>query len=264
MKTKLCTILISFALFGCQQKQEGKTYVPRALTTTEDLNAYPKDKADSLSIYKYADADAKGTLFSVKFKDTPIKIQTNKDDQNSGVDKFSFAQFINTQKTTLLVQIADNSSLPGPFYIVTLKGEDLDVISLYRASKGAGDSKFTKGANKIGLTGFLINNDYFVTPVIAKVYPVKRQNEEERIQGLPFVNSPDRQTLVFLVGSSLYQVHYRTSTVFNQPLPASAPGGPALFDYVTKNFSWVKNKDGISFLKSDADDNKIVDMRNFK
>lgn len=262
MKTKLYAILIPFALFGCQQKDDSKTYVPKELTTTENLNQYAKTPGDSLSVTQLVSdkSDKKDTVvkYAVKFKGAGVKIQTNK---STVTDRFVFAEFVNTQKTTLLAQVADSSGLAAPFYLISLQGDSVAVISLYRASNGKEDSKFTKGLSKIGLTGYLINNDYFVTTVLTKVYPIKRQNPEERIQGIPFINSSDRQTLGFLTGNSIYQVHYRSSTVFTQPLPTPLPeNNAALYAYVQSNYTWVKNKEGIYFLKSSGNSDKIVDM----
>lgn len=265
MKTKVYAILISCALFGCQQKDDSKTYVPKELTAKENLNQYPKTPGDSLTVSRVVqektDKQNSQELYSVKFRGAPVKIQTGKTDKDPAVDKFAFAEFVNTQKTTLLVQIADSTGLTAPFYLISLNNDQLDVISLYRASNGKDDSKFTKGMSKIGLTGYLINNDYFVTTVVSKVYPIKRQNDAERIQGLPFINSPNRETLGFLTGSSIYQVNYRTGATYNLQLPTPLPENPAaLYAYVQNNYVWSKNKEGIFFLKAGADDNKIVDM----
>lgn len=265
MKTKVFAILISCALFGCQQKDDSKTYVPKELTTKENLNQYPKTPGDSLTVTRVVqektDKPNAQELYGVKFKGAPIKIQTSKTDVNAVADKFALAEFVNTQKTTLLVQVADSTGLSAPFYLVSLNGDQLDVISLYRASNGKDDSKFTKGMSKIGLTGYLINNDYFVTTVVSKVYTIKRQNDAERIQGLPFINSPNRETFGFLTGSTIYQVNYRTGATYNLQLPTPLPENPAaLYAYVQNNYAWTKNSDGVFFLKSGSDNNKIVDM----
>lgn len=265
MKLKIYAILFSVVLLGCQ-KNDGKVYVPRALSAAEDLNQSPKQS--TLTITKQVneeDSKAKAEIFSVKFGDTTVKIQTNKSDVNSATSRFAFAQFINTQKSSLLVQLADASGLTAPFYLLTLNNGQLEVISLYRASNGKQDSRFTKGLTKVGLSGYLINNDYYVTPVYAKVYEIKRQTPEERIQGLYFLNSPDKKTVVFLVASSFYEVHYPTGETFTQMLSSKAPAEPgALYQWIQDNYSWQKNGKGISFLKANIEDNRVRNFSEFK
>lgn len=266
MKLPIYVILFSLVLLGCQ-KNDGKVYLPRELTTDEDLNQSVKTAALSITrlVDEEADNKAKLEVFSVKFGDTTVKVQTNKADVKSATGHFAYAQFINTQKSSLLVQVADASGLTAPFYLLTLNKGQLDVISLYRASNGKADSRFTKGLTKVGLSGYLINNDYYVTPVSAKVYPIKRQTPEERIQGLYFINSPDKKTVVFLVGSSFYEVHYPSGETFTQLLAATAPAEPeALYKWIQDNYSWQKNDKGISFLKANIEDNRVRNFSEFK
>ncbi len=271
MKSKLYVTLLVAALFGCQGKENVKTYTPRELKGTESFNQYPQKGGDSLSVYNLNGAEPgqnggeEKESFRVKFGDTIVNIQSGTSDKNLVTGAFSFAQFINSQKTCLLVQSADSTGLTAPFYLITLKGRQLEIVSLYRPSTSKEDSRFTKGATKIGRSGYLVNNDFFITTVNAKVYFLKRQNEEERIQGIHFLNSPDRHTLVFLVSSSLYQVHYPTGTVFTQPLSSKVPAQPgAMFAWIQHNFSWQKNAAGISFLKKNVEDDKIIDARDLK
>jgi hypothetical protein len=266
MKLPIYVILISFILMGCQ-KNDGKIYLPRELSAQEDLNQGVKTTA--LSITKLVDEEgdnqSKGEVFGVKFGDTTVQIQTNKADLKSATGQFGFAQFINTQKSSLLVQVADASGLTAPFYLLTLNNGKLDVISLYRPSNGKEDSRFTKGLTKIGLSGYLINNDYYVTPLSAKVYLIKRQTPNERIQGLYFINSPDKKTVVFLVGSSFYEVHYPSGETFTQLLAATAPSEPEeLYKWIQENYSWQQHGKGISFLKANIEDNRVRNFSEFK
>jgi hypothetical protein len=273
MKSKMCALLLSVVLLSCQKKEIVKIINPRVITSNEDYNAYQQPNTDSLTILAAAQSDenkdASGSeepLFRLKFGDTVLKIQTSKNDKGSSQDKFSFAQYINSQKTSVLVQVADGSGLVAPFYIVNLTGSgNPEAVSLYRPSSGIDDLKFTKGLSKVGRTGYLINNDFFVTNVNAKVYFIKRINPEERIRGLFFLLSSDKSTLVFLVSSSFYQVNYRSNEVFTQPLAASVPKEPAaLINWVQTNFSWRKNKNGVSFLMENQNDDRIIDISEFK
>lgn len=160
--------------------------------------------------------------------------------------------------------MADNSGLAAPSYIIALKNGKLNVVSLYRASNGKEDTKYTTGINKLGRAGYLVNNDFFITNVNANVNLVKRQNPEERIQGEFILNSPDKTTLVFLTPSSLYQVHYPSDEVVNEKLAKPAPQSDAeLTEWVKNNYIWAKNKKGITFLKFN-DSDRIVDIKEFQ
>jgi hypothetical protein len=270
MKKHFCVLLLIFTLFGCSKKEEGKVYLPGALTGEEDLNQFEQGKENSLSVYTYADQDqadenGKEEVFGIKFRDTTVRIQLDTSDKETVKDRFALAEFLNTQKSTLLVQVADHSGLTAPFYLVTVNHGKLEVLSIYRSSGGTNDRRFTKGLSRVGRSGYLINNDFFITTVNARVFPLTRQHPEERIQGLHFMNSPDRKTLVFLVGSSLYQVHYPSSEVYTQPLSADMPKTAAqLFPWVQNNYSWQTNAKGISFLKKNKDDNRVIDIKEFK
>jgi hypothetical protein len=268
MKHILYTLGLSILLFSCQQKQETAiTYTPRVLTATEKFNEY-KEGADSVfTVYKNNSKDQAEAIsgteeFGIKFRDTIVRIQVSKADSSAVTDKFAYAQFINTQKTSLLVQIADHSGSKAPFYLIALKNGKLDVVSLYRPSTGKQDSKFTNGLVKIGRGGYLINNDFFITNVNAQAYLIKRQNSEERIQGEFIVNSPDKSTLIFLMANSLYEVHYPSDEVFIQPFSKPAPQSADVSEWVKDNFSWEKNKKGITFLKF-SDGDRIVDIKEF-
>lgn len=269
MKLSVYTLLLSAFLLGCKQKENVKMYPARDVRANENFIDYQADQTKPLTISKY---NQEGTAeiadetavkwFGVKFADTTVKIQLP--GAVSTGAKFASAQFVNTQKTCVLVQIADSTDLVAPFYLIAANKGKLEVISLFRASDGRDDKRFTKGLIKVGRSGYLINNDFLITTVDAKIYPVKRQHEGERIQGLYFINSPDRKTLVFLVSDALYQVHYPTGAVFTQQLSSDAPKNPeAIFKFIQDNYSWQKNAKGISFLKANNDD-RIIDISAFK
>jgi hypothetical protein len=272
MKTHLCAVLLSaVVLFGCQDGENEKVYQPRTLVAGEDFNAYAKNDETPFTVLKVLEEEtapntgkAPEEIFTVKFRDTTVNIQPDEADKNNVLNKFSVAQFVNTQKTSLLVQIADSSGLIGPFYLLTLKNNQLEIINLYRPSTGKNDLEVTKGMVKVGSSGYLINNDYFITNVNAKVYPIKRQKPEERIQGEYFVNSPDKKTFVFMMADAFYEVHYPTNETFTLPFNRAPSNKSALFAWVQSNFSWEKNNKGISFLKQNGDNNRIVDIKEFK
>ena len=271
MKAPFSLIFLSFLFLGCQSNKMEVTYVPQVISANTDFNFHPKERDAKLSLIKYSEkenepaATAGDNTFGLKFGDTTVRIQLDNKDPESTYKEFSFAKFINTQKTAMLVQIADQSGLVAPFFIVAVKDGQLQVQRLYRASNGALDKDITRGVKAVGSSGFLINNDYFVTNVNAKVYLIKRQNEEERIQGDFFLQSSDRRTLVFLVPSAFYQVHYPTGESFTQPLPADLPmANPAIYRWVQQNSSWIKNEQGVSFLKAAVDDNRVRSIDEFR
>lgn len=266
MKSIFYALLASVVFTACQgNKENAATYTPRVLTATEKFNYNPETRGDTLALISAVGDKKEATeLLNVKYMDTVIQIQTNPDDKTSANGKFSSAEYVNTQKTTLLVQIADNSGLQAPVYLITINDKKPEVISLYRASKGAEDKKYTKGIIKVGRDGYVVNNDFFVTNVNAKVFLIKRQNEEERIQGDFLLKSPDKQTLAFLCAKSFFQVHYPTGKTYNQPLKTIPTAtGNELFSWVTENFKWDRTKEGISFLIPN-DSDRIVDLKEFK
>lgn len=268
MKNIFYALVLTALLSSCQQSTDKtSTYTPRTLTADEKFNGYSEGTDSVFTILAKKSETATSEVnekFNIKFKDTLVKIQINKADPNSATDQFSFAQFINTQKTTMLVQVADDSGLAAPCFLLALKDGKLDVVSLYRASKGKQDSKYTNGLTKLGRAGYVINNDFFITNVNAKVYLLKRQNPEERIQGEFILNSPDKSTLVFLTPKSLYQVHYLSDDAHNEPFPSAAPTSAAeISNWVRNNFIWQKNKKGITFLKFN-DSDRIVDIKEFQ
>ena len=266
MKSIFYALLASVVFTACQgNKENTATYTPRVLAATEKFNYNPETRGDTLALINAVGDKKEATeLFSVKYMDTVIQIQTNPDDKASANGKFSSAEYVNTQKTTLLVQLADNSGLQAPVYLITITDKKPEIISLYRASKGADDKKYTKGITKVGRDGYVVNNDFFVTNVNAKVFLIKRQNEDERIQGEFMLKSPDKQTLAFLCAKSFFEVHYPTGKTYNQPIKTiPAATGNELFTWITENFKWDRTKEGISFLISN-DSDRIVDLKEFK
>jgi len=267
MKTTIYTALLSVILFSCKNNENSKTYTPREITKNESFNIY-SERADTAIKVIQLDADSKDSdksqeLFSVKFRDTTINIQADKADAAAKIDKFSSATFVNTQKTALLVQVADSSGLVAPFYLIVNRDEQPEIVSLYKSSSGKEDIKFTKGLVKVGRDGYVVNNDFFITNVNAKVYVLKRQNDDERIQGEFFMKSPDKQTLVFLQQSNLYQVNYITGQTFTQPLSPDARKAADIFNFIQQNYMWQKEKNGTNFLKAINSD-RIVNIQEFK
>ena len=267
MKHKFYALLLSVLILGCEAKKEEKILIPRTISSNEDFNAYPKDEANALKVVRYSEADNAGApdkeqeILAVKYGDTLIRIQADKANKDFISDKFVLAEFVNTQKTAVLVQVYDSTGLVAPFYLITLKDNKPEVVSLYRPSTGANDQNITKGMFRVGKSGYLINNDFFITNVNAKVYVLPRQHPQERIQGEFFLKSADKNTFVFLVPHAFYQVNYPTGDVFTQPLPKTAPKEISnVYKWVQDNFVWVKNAKGISFFKQ-IDQDKVVDMR---
>lgn len=267
MKTTIYVALLSVILFSCKNNENSKTYIPREITKNESFNIYSERKDTAIKVIQLnsdsKDSDKPKELFSVKFRDTTINIQTDKAEAASKIDKFSSATFVNTQRTALLVQAADSSGLVAPFYLIVNRDEQPEIVSLYKPSSGKEDIKYTKGLVKVGRDGYVVNNDFFITNVNAKVYVLKRQNDAERIQGEFFMKSPDKQTLVFLEQSSFYQVNYITGQTFTQALSPEARKSADIFTFIQQNYMWQKEKNGTSFLKAINGD-RIVNIQEFK
>lgn len=267
MKSKLFALLLVVTFYGCKDAPKEQSYVPRPLADNEDFNHYPKGADDVLKVFLAAPPEQTATTketFQVKFKDTLIRIQPDEKDNTFLKDRFSLAEAVNTQKTCVLVQLEGSMKTEAPFFLITAKQGKVEVVSLYRASDGAEDQEFTKGMIRVGKSGYLINNDVFVTTVNAKVYPIKRQNENERIQGRFFMQSKDKTTLVFLTKGAFYQVHYPTGSVYTAPISKQAPKDIAsIYKWIQNNYTWKKNGKGIEFLQY-VDDNAIVDISEFK
>lgn len=261
MKKTFSLILLASALFACKSEKLEKTYPAKAYTN-EDFNETPKEKNQVLKIVAIdsGKADAK-QAFGLTFKDTAINIQDN---QRALAAKFKEARFINSQKTAAIVQVEDGSGLVSPFHVVSLKDGNVAVTSLFKDSKGQNDKKYTKGLEEISLSNIIVNNDFVIALVNGTVYPIKRQNETERIQGNYLFASGDKRTLVFLTDNSLYQVDFKANDTVNLPLPASISQAPNAADLIRGGYSWAKNAKGNLFLKQNPDDDRIVDIKEFK
>ncbi|WP_316832823.1 hypothetical protein [Pedobacter aquatilis] len=260
MKPALLALFLSVALFSCKQGKLEKAYTPRALATDESFNEFPKEKGNALKISKVDSSRKDGDLFVLKFRDTAILVQ---DGSKPLANKFYQPRFLNSQKTAALVQVLDSTGKGSPFYIVSLKNEQPEVISLARPSNGANDSKITVGPEELSLSTVLINNDYIITLINGKVYPVKRQNEAERIQGKFLFNSPDKKTLVFATPTSLYQVNYVTGEAENLAASAATLNPASVASNVQQNYHFEKNVKG-NYKLVKTDNNKIVDISEFK
>lgn len=264
MKTTIYIALLSMVMFSCKNNENSKSYVAREITKTESFNIYSERTDTAIKVIQLPteskEGDSPSELFSVKFRDTTINIHSG---DSAKIENFSSATFVNTQRTALLVQAADSSELPASFYLIVNRDEQPEIVSLNKSSNGKEDIKYTKGLVKVGRDGYVVNNDFFITNVNAKVYTIKRRKDEERIQGDFFMKSPDKQTLVFLEQSNLYQVNYVTGQTFNQPLSADARKAADIFTYIQQNFLWQKEKNGANFLKAINSD-RIFDIREFK
>lgn len=260
MKTTLLALFLSITLLACKPGSNEKTYTPRALMADESFNEFPKSKDEILTIVKTD--SGKVDLSAIQFKDTTVSI---KKDPKPLANKFTDARYLNSQKTAVLVQVADGSGLVSPFYIILLKSGKLEVIDLDRPSNGKNDRTVTKGIEEMSRTSFIVNNDFLITSVNGKVYPIKRQVPDERIQGKFFMYSGDRTTLVFLTANSLYQVNYQTGETLVLPVDANLLNQPeTLIGNIQQGYSWVKNNRGTSFLIKNPDEDRVVDIKEFK
>ncbi|SDG39289.1 hypothetical protein SAMN05421827_10658 [Pedobacter terrae] len=262
MKITLYALLLSVVLFGCGGNSE-KTFKARAFAAGDDFNVFPKSAKNILTIVKTDSGKmAAADRFIIKSKDTAIIID---DAPNAETKKFKIASFINTQKTAVLVQSDNGKDKMDPFYIIYVNGGKTEVVSLNKPSKGAEDKQYTNGLEELTRSNLLVNNDFFITTINSRVYPIKRQKEDERIQGKFFMYSSDKTTLAFLTANALYQVNTKTGETFNLPLPVSLTNQPeTLVGNIQRDYTWVANKNGTSFLKKNADDDRIVDIKEFK
>ncbi|UKT64475.1 hypothetical protein [Pedobacter mucosus] len=262
MRNIFLVFMLSIALMACKQGDLESTYIPRSLVEGEDFNAFSKTKDEVLTI---VDSDSsnreKGNLVTVKFRDTTVFI---KNKQSLLSTAFSQAKFLNSQKTAVLVQ-AEKKLSQAPFYIIALNNGKVEIIDLAISSKGKDDYKFANGIEALSLSSFVLNNDYLIKTVNGKVYPIKRQNPEERIHGKFFMFSNDKSTLVFVTANSLYQVNYFTGETFNLPIsPKMFNQKEVIYSQIQQNFSWKKNAKGTLFLKHNPDEDRIVDIKEFK
>ena len=84
------------------------------------------------------------------------------------------------------------------------------------------------------------------------------------IQGNFILYSADKTTLIFAVENGLYQVNYLTGETLNLPVPASVLNSATMVREIQQNYGWEKNNRGTSFLKENPDDDRIVDISEFK
>ncbi|MDN3586308.1 hypothetical protein QWY86_06490 [Pedobacter aquatilis] len=252
-------LLLSVILFSCSESKLEKTVKAKAFTGDENFNTTPNGKKDILTFSKVDSSNVQAITYNVKYRDTVIVIQN---DPKPIVSIFKQPRFLNTQKTAAIVQVADSSGLVAPYYIISSRNGQIEVTKLDRPSSGANDSKITKGLEELSLSIFLLNNDYVVTIINGRVYPVKRQNDAERIQGRFILYSEDKTTLVFATKTTLYQTNYKTGESVDLKVNEKllAPENMANFN---NNFTWYKNANGTSFLK-ESDPDKIVDLSEFK
>ena len=241
-------------------------YVARNLNPQKDLNTRSNPEDAKFTIFNFVGEDGKpkkGDLIGIRYGDTLIRIQADPKDKTLIHDHFGFAQFVNTDQTCILVQLENAKGLIGPVYIIALKNGKPEVINPYLASSGKQDSKFTRGVSSVGKSAYLINNDYLLSAVNAKLYPIKRQKEGERIQGYLFLRSSDNETLVFLVDGAFYQVHYPSGETYTLPITGriAQDDEKGLYRWIQDNYIWIKNEKNIAFLKPAPTDNKITDMR---
>ncbi len=261
MKTTVLALILSVTLFACKPGKLETAYIPKAYAN-DDFNEFPKVKNQTLEIIKIEPETPEGKeSFSLKFKDTTIAIQ---DHPKPLANKFKEARFINTQKTAALVQVEDGTGLVSPFYVVSLTDGKVGVTSLYKESNGKNDKKYTKGIQEMSLSNIIVNNDFAIALVNGKIYPIKRQNDSERIQGDFLFNSSDKKTLVFVTGNSLYQVNYRTGETNNLTLPAKVAQSSNVAEEIRRGYSWATNAKGTTFLKQNPDEDRIVDISEFK
>lgn len=255
MKNYLFAVLLALTFTSCKQAALEKIITPRNLTADEDFNGIPKSKSEVLAIID-PDSSGKeaGKRVAIQFRDTTIAIEIGKKPK---LDKFADARFINSQKTAVLVQ----TTIEPLYYVISIANGKVEVVDLNRASGSNGERQFLPGLEELTRTSFVINNDYFITAVNGKVYPIKRQNPDDRIQGQFVAYSRDKNTLVFLTDKALYQVSYKTDETFTQPIARKLDN---VYNEIQQNYTWFTNDRGTSFLKKNADDNRIVDISEFK
>ncbi|MHA4894733.1 hypothetical protein ACXZ1K_08280 [Pedobacter sp. PWIIR3] len=255
MRKIIYLFILSLLFFGCAEKEIEKTYPTRMISQGETFNDYPAE-SDSTITFNPKN-EKKGNQFGknprawyqVKFGDTVVSIQTDKNNPSTVNGKFIRGKFMNTQKTCLLAQVADDSGLMAKFYLIALKNHQLRITELARPSETRGDKKYI-GLTDLGSDGFLINNEFLIGFVNAKVHFLKRQNSDEPIQGQFIMKSPDHSTLVFLQQSSLYQINYPTDESLTVPLKVDATKG-GLFIHIYENYVWRSKRPGIMFLMED-------------
>ncbi|TDG36731.1 hypothetical protein EZJ43_05450 [Pedobacter changchengzhani] len=263
MKNINLVLLLTIFLCACKESKMEHILIPRALQTGESFNEFPKSKVE---IFNFAvvkpNANELLSEYQITFKDTVLIVDKQPKPQ---VTKFLNPTYLNSQKTAIVAQVADGTGLVSPFYIFCYKNNKLEAVALNKTSNGKNDAKVTKGLEKLSRASILIDNDYLLTTVNGKVFPIKRQEPNERIQGKIFMVSRDASTLIFLTANSLYQVNYLSNESFNLPLDSKMLNDESqLYNKVQQNYSWFKNANGTLFLKGNLDDNRIVDIKEFK
>ncbi|MFP5081109.1 hypothetical protein [Pedobacter sp. JCM 36344] len=256
MRKLLTVIALTLILGSCTKKEAfEKVYLSHVINPGESFNEYPSeiDSAITFNVHQEKVGKTLGAnpkvWYGVKFGDTVVRIQTNKADPNYSNEKFIRGKFMNTQKTSLLVQIADNFGYKAKFYLISLKNHQLSVTELRRPTAQEGDLNYI-GLIHLGSEGYLLNNDFLINPVNSQVYFLKRENQDERIQGQYLLKSPDKGTLVFMKDSSLYQVNYENDESINVPLRID-PTKPGLYMYIQENYVWKSKRPRLSFLMED-------------
>jgi len=253
---KLLYLLTIFLMGSCADHETiEQVYIPHIINPGETFNDYPSEKDSSITFIMHREKEGK-TLganpkiwYQVKFGDTVVRIQTKKQDPNYSNGKFIQGRFMNTQKTTLLAQIADDLGFKAKFYFISLRNHQLTVTELKRQTEEEGNPDGI-GLIHLGGEGYLLNNDFLINPVNAKVYFLKRENPEKRIQGRYLMKSPDEGTLVFLRPSSLYQVNYQNDESYSVPFRID-PTQPGLYMHIQENYIWKTKRPGLSFLLED-------------
>jgi hypothetical protein len=255
MKKLLYLLTIAFVASCAADETVEKVYIPHIINPGETFNEYPSEKDSTITFNVHHEKEGKPlganpkVWYDVKFGDTIIKIQPNKADPSYSNGKFIRGKFMNTQRTSLLVQIADGFDLRAKFYLISLKNHQLNVTELRRPTTKEGNLNFI-GLVHLGSEGYLINNDFVINTVNSKVYFLKRENPDERIQGQYLLKSPDKGTLVFMRPSSLYQVNYQNDESLSVPFKID-PTQPSLYMYIQENYVWKSQKPGLSFLIED-------------
>jgi hypothetical protein len=253
---KLLYLLTIVLLGSCTEKKViEKVYIPHSINPGETFNEYPSEKDSIITFNVHTEKEGKPmganpkVWYGVKFGDTIVKIQPNKADASYTNGKFIRGKFMNTQRTSLLVQLADGFDLRAKFYLISLKNHQLSIAELQRPTTKEGNLNYI-GLISLGREGFLINNDFIINSVNSKVYFLKRENEEERIQGQYLLRSPDKGTLVFMRPNSLYQVNYQNDEALSVPFGID-PTLPGLYMYIQENYVWKSKRPGVSFLMED-------------
>lgn len=253
---KLLYLLAIVFIGGCSANETvEKVYIPHVINPGETFNEYPSEKDSAITFNAHEEKEGKPIganpikWYDVKFGDTVVKIQTNKSDPAKTNGKFIRGKFMNTQRTSLLVQIADEFNYRAKFYLISLKNHELSIAELQRPTTQEGDLKYI-GLIHLGSEGYIINNDFIINPVNSKVYFLKREFPEERIQGQYLLKSPDKGTLVFLRPNTLYQVNYQNDEAMTVPFGVD-PTQPGLYIYIQENYVWKEKRPGISFLMED-------------